>query len=124
MPRRARNPIDDGIYQLIVVTQAPSQPPVVQIESFTIATLAPAVDLALLNPKSFGDRAGGPGASAVSSKYPGVGKPGKVQVSSSGPGSKVCGYSPTGAAPQSPASSSCCCSSSRSPSSRPASRNG
>jgi len=74
----------DGIYQLLIVTQAPSQPPVVQTETFTIDTVAPAVGLSLLNPKSFGDRAGGPGAAAiVSSKYPGVGKPGKVEVTSS-----------------------------------------
>ena len=74
---------DDGIYQLLVVTQAPSQPPVVQTETFTLDTVAPNVDLSLLNPRSFGDKVGGAGASIVSSKYPGIDKPGRVQVTSS-----------------------------------------
>jgi hypothetical protein len=77
---------DDGIYQVIVVTQAPSQPPVVQIETFTIDHTAPTVDLSLLNPRSFGAGAAqAPAAAAetgsvASSKFPGIDKPGKVEV--------------------------------------------
>jgi Peptidase_C39 like family/WD40-like Beta Propeller Repeat len=77
---------DDGIYQVIVVTQAPSQPPVVQIETFTIDHTAPTVDLSLLNPRSFGATAAqapapaAEPASLASSKYPGIDKPGQVEV--------------------------------------------
>ena len=74
---------NDGIYQLIVVTQAPSQPPVVQVMTFTIDHVAPAADLSLLNPLAFGAAQRAIGGSVVASKYPGVGKPGKVAVVSS-----------------------------------------
>ncbi len=75
---------DDGIYQLLIVTQAPSQPPVVQLETFTIDSVAPSVDLSLVNPRSFGDKVDALGASMISSsKYPGVDKPGRVEVASS-----------------------------------------
>jgi hypothetical protein len=69
---------NDGVYQLIVVLKG--QPPVVQVETFTIDHSAPVVDLSLLNPRSFGDMVGGPEAAIVDSKYPGVDKPGRVQV--------------------------------------------
>ena len=75
---------DEGIYQVIVVTQAPSQPPIVQFETFTIDHTAPVVDLSLLNPRSFGAReaqAPATGSSSiVTSKYPGIDKPGQVLV--------------------------------------------
>ena len=74
---------NDGIYQLIVVTQAPSQPPVVQVMTFTIDHVAPVTDLSLLNPLAFGAAQRAIGGSVVASKYPGVGKPGKVEVVSS-----------------------------------------
>jgi len=73
---------NDGVYQLIVVVKGP--PPIVQIETFTIDHSAPVVDLSLLNPRSFGaiDAQLPGGASVVSSKYPGVDKPGRLRVSS------------------------------------------
>jgi hypothetical protein len=75
---------NDGVYQLIVVTQAPSKPPIVQVETFTIDHVAPLVDLSLLNPLSFGAMAESiPAVAIVASKYPGVGKPGRVEVASS-----------------------------------------
>src|SRR5262249_62205950 len=73
---------NDGTYQLTVVLKG--QPPIVQVETFTIDHSAPVVDLSLLNPRSFGavdaHLPGGP--RVVSSKYPGVDKPGRVQVTS------------------------------------------
>ena len=71
---------NDGTYQLTVVLKG--QPPIVQVETFTIDHSAPVVDLSLLNPRSFGaiDAQRPSGAGVVSSKYPGVDKPGKVQV--------------------------------------------
>jgi hypothetical protein len=54
----------------------------VQVETFTIDHTAPVTDLSLLNPLAFG-AAQRPSGSVASSTYPGVGKPGKVEVVSS-----------------------------------------
>ena len=79
---------DEGIYQVLVTTQAPSQPPRFQLYRFTIDKTPPAVDLTLLNPKTSGDvaRTLGRDQAAVSVaplSYPLVNRPGKVQVLSS-----------------------------------------
>jgi len=74
---------DEGIYQILVVTQAPSQPPVVQYIKFTIDKTPPAADLTLLNPRAAGAMlrvwpATGPNAR---SSYPVLNQPGMVRVS-------------------------------------------
>ncbi|MGA7911369.1 MAG: C39 family peptidase [Candidatus Dormiibacterota bacterium] len=81
---------DEGIYQVLVTTQAPSQPPHVELYSFTIDKTPPAVDLALLNPRASSDRLQslGTGAAAGATPlavptYPLIDKPGKIQVLSS-----------------------------------------
>lgn len=79
---------DEGIYQVLVTTQAPSQPPRFQLYRFTIDKTPPAVDLALLNPRAPSDhlQSLGPGAAAANpsllapTSYPLIDKPGKVQV--------------------------------------------
>ena len=79
---------DEGIYEVLVTTQAPSQPPRFQLYRFTIDRTPPVVDLTLLNPKTSGNAARSMGrdqasmpAAAIS--YPLVNRPGKVQVLSS-----------------------------------------
>jgi len=77
---------DEGIYELRLVTQAPSNPPHVELYKFTIDKTPPSVDLTLLNPRASSAKLGqlppsptgsGP-VGAVS--YPLVDKPGKIQV--------------------------------------------
>ena len=82
---------DEGIYQVVVVTQAPSQPPVVSFFKFTIDHTAPAVDLSLLNLLSAGSAgatgqltaAGVPPAvtGPLPSAYPVIDRPGKLKLS-------------------------------------------
>jgi hypothetical protein len=84
---------DEGVYQVLLVTQAPSQPPVIQTYKFTIDRTAPAVDLSLLNPVKAGDAqaqltASGTAFDSANSAipaatYPLVGKPGMVRIQSS-----------------------------------------
>ena len=81
---------DEGIYQLIIVTQAPSQPPVITFFKFTIDKTAPAVDLSLLNLLSAGSEAGTgqltaagvpPAVTApLPSAYPVIDRPGKLKL--------------------------------------------
>jgi len=84
---------DEGIYQLLLVTQAPSKPPIEETYRFTIDRTPPAVDLSLLNLLSPGDAHGtrtAAGASTGTSTpaaaiqtYPLIGKPGMVRIQSS-----------------------------------------
>ncbi len=84
---------DEGIYQVLLVTQAPSKPPVVELYRFTIDRTPPLVDLSLLNPVSSGaanTRLTASGASSDSAAgaiatatYPLIGKPGMVRIKSS-----------------------------------------
>jgi len=84
---------DEGIYMLMLVTQAPSNPPRVELYRFTIDRTAPIVDLTLLNPRQSGDvqsqvRASGaaPARSAgsfVTANYPVIDRPGKISIVSS-----------------------------------------
>ena len=79
---------DEGIYQVLVTTQAPSQPPHYQLYKFTIDKTPPTVDLALLNPRASSFhaqtlRAGEASIATTPAAYPLVDKPGKIQVKSS-----------------------------------------
>jgi len=76
---------DEGIYQILVVTQAPSQPPVVQYIKFTIDKTPPAVDLTLLNPRAAGAmlRVWPATGTNSQSSYPVINQPGMVRVSTS-----------------------------------------
>jgi hypothetical protein len=77
---------DEGIYQVLLVTQAPSKPPHEELYKFTIDKTPPVVDLTLLNPRASGAKLGErPISNADSSvvraqSYPLVDKPGKVRV--------------------------------------------
>jgi hypothetical protein len=83
---------DEGIYQVLLVTQAPSKPPVVELYRFTIDKTPPAVDLSLLNPMSSTaahsqlTASGASSASAAgaiaTATYPLIGKPGMVRIQS------------------------------------------
>ena len=78
---------DEGIYQVLVTTQAPSQPPRFQLYRFTIDKTPPSVDLTLLNPRSSRDAEGslGPQGSSQAGTpptYPLVNKPASIQVAS------------------------------------------
>ena len=79
----------EGIYQVIIVTQAPSQAPVVTFFKFTIDHTAPAINLSLLNLASaFAAESGQvttagtqPASTmALASGYPVVNRPGKLQL--------------------------------------------
>ncbi len=72
----------DGIYQILVTIQAPSNPPRFELYRFTIDNTPPSLDLALLNPRASGDRAASLGPDAVSAApmYPLIDKPGKVRI--------------------------------------------
>lgn len=74
---------DEGIYQVLVTTQAPSQPPRYQLYKFTIDQTPPAVDLSLLNPRasSFHLQTRQPDSAPVA--FPLLDRPGKIQVKSS-----------------------------------------
>ena len=81
---------DEGIYQVIIVTQAPSQPPVTSFFKFTIDHTPPAVNLSLLNLLSSGAAIGrittagivpAP-AGSVASAYPLVNRPGQLKLTS------------------------------------------
>jgi hypothetical protein len=77
---------DEGIYQVLLVTQAPSKPPHVELYKFTIDKTPPSVDLTLLNPRASGAKLGElPASHSASSpvsaaSYPLIDKPGKVRV--------------------------------------------
>ena len=79
---------DEGIYQVLVTTQAPSQPPHSQLYKFTIDKTPPSVDLTLLNPKTSGDSERSLGTdgtvpTVLPQSYPLMNKPAQLQVASS-----------------------------------------
>ena len=81
---------NEGIYQVIIVTQAPSQPPVVSFFKFTIDQTPPAVNLSLLNLISSGAESGRltqagfqpATTSPAASAYPVVNRPGMLKLTS------------------------------------------
>jgi len=75
----------DGIYQILVTIQAPSNPPRFELYRFTIDNTPPSVDLTLLNPRAPSDRAaalGGDAGAVSAPRYPLIDKPGKIQIAS------------------------------------------